>query len=33
MPSGSPGMEGGAVEHYEIVAFERNGKTKVYARR
>ncbi len=33
MPSGSPGMEGGRVDHYDIVAFDREGKTKVYAKR
>jgi hypothetical protein len=32
MPSGSPGMEGGK-EPYEVVAFDRTGKTTVYARR
>ncbi len=33
MPSGSPGMEGGAVEHYDVIAFTREGKTRVYASR
>lgn len=33
MPMGSPGMEGGTPEHYDVVAFERSGKTRVYARR
>jgi len=33
MPMGSPGMEGGRVDKYDIIAFERNGKTRVYAKR
>ena len=33
MPMGSPGMEGGRNESYEVIAFERNGKTRVYAKR
>jgi hypothetical protein len=33
MVVGSPGMEGGKAEHYNVVAFERNGKTRVYASR
>lgn len=33
MPNGSPGMEGGRVDHYDIVAFERNGTSQVYAKR
>lgn len=33
MPSGSPGMEGGRVDHYDIIAFDRDGKTKAYAKR
>lgn len=33
MPTGSPGMEGAKSEHYSVVAFERNGKTRVYAAR
>jgi hypothetical protein len=33
MPSGSPGMEGGRKDSYDVIAFERNGKTRVYARR
>ena len=33
MPQGSPGMEGGAVEKYDIVAFDKAGKTRVFARR
>jgi hypothetical protein len=33
MPMGSPGMEGGRNESYEVIAFERDGKTRVYAKR
>lgn len=33
MPTGSPGMEGGRAEHYNVVAFQRNGTTSVYAKR
>jgi hypothetical protein len=33
MPVGSPGMEGGTPERYDIIAFDRNGKTSVYASR
>lgn len=33
MVTGSPGMEGGRAEHYNIVAFDRSGKTSVYAKR
>jgi hypothetical protein len=33
MPQGSPGMESGVVDKYEIVAFDKAGKTRVYARR
>ena len=33
MPSGSPGMEGGRVDKYDIIAFTREGKTRVYAKR
>ena len=33
MPLGSPGMEqGGGIEHYEVMAFRRNGHTFVYER-
>lgn len=33
MPIGSPGMEapGRPVQRYDVVAFERNGNTKVYS--
>src|SRR5919202_4232644 len=27
MPVGSPGMEGGPSEHYDVIAFERSGRT------
>jgi hypothetical protein len=33
MPAGSPGMEGGRVDKYDIIAFSANGKTRVYAKR
>lgn len=34
MPAGSPGMEmGSRVDKYDIIAFDRDGKTKVYAKR
>jgi hypothetical protein len=33
MPIGSPGMEGGVPERYDVIAFERTGVTRVYARR
>jgi len=33
MVTGSPGMEGGQAEHYNVVAFERGGQTRVYAKR
>jgi hypothetical protein len=33
MPSGSPGMEGGQVDHYEVIEFDRDGKSRVYAKR
>lgn len=32
MPMGSPGMEGGAVERYSVIAFNKTGSTKVFAR-
>ena len=32
MPMGSPGMEGGISEPYEVVAFSVDGNRKVYAR-
>jgi hypothetical protein len=33
MPAGSPGMEGGKVDHYDIIEFDRNGKQRVFAKR
>lgn len=33
MVTGSPGMEGGTAEKYDILAFDKAGKTKVYAHR
>jgi hypothetical protein len=33
MPMGSPGMEGSPKERYNVVAFERDGKTRVYTKR
>ncbi len=32
MPAGSPGMEGPRSEPYEVLAFERGGAVRVYAR-
>jgi hypothetical protein len=32
MPAGSPGMEGPTKEHYDVLTFENNGRTTVYAR-
>jgi hypothetical protein len=31
MPSGSPGMEGSSPRRYEVLAFDAQGKTTVYA--
>ena len=33
MPSGSPGMDGPTKDKYDVVLFERSGKTRVYASR
>lgn len=33
MPAGSPGMEGAMKEKYEVLTFDRAGKTTVYAQR
>jgi hypothetical protein len=33
MPMGSPGMEGAYKEPYEVLTFDRDGTTEVYARR
>lgn len=31
MPAGSPGMEGPPPVHYQVIAFQRSGKTSVFA--
>lgn len=31
MPSGSPGMEGPIKQRYDVLAFDRNGRTTVFA--
>ena len=33
MPMGSPGMEGPRKDPYNVIAFERNGRTSVFAKR
>jgi hypothetical protein len=34
MPKGSPGMEmGGTADHYNVLAFNRDGTSRVYAKR
>ena len=33
MPVGSPGMEGGKPEPYQVLTFDKNGRTSVYAKR
>lgn len=33
MPQGSPGMETGTVDRYDVIAFDKAGRTKVFARR
>jgi hypothetical protein len=33
MPAGSPGMEAARNDKYEVMSFDKTGKTKVYARR
>ena len=33
MVQGSPGMESGTAEKYDVVSFDKTGKTKVYAQR
>jgi hypothetical protein len=33
MPAGSPGMESPRPESYDVVAFDANGKTSVFAKR
>ena len=31
MPMGSPGMEGATKQHYQVFAFDRTGKARVFA--
>jgi hypothetical protein len=31
MPMGSPGMDGGMKQHYQVLSFDKGGKTKVFA--
>ena len=31
MPMGSPGMEGPGQQHYQVLSFDKSGKTKVFA--
>jgi hypothetical protein len=31
MPMGSPGMEGPQKQHYQVLSFDKNGKTRVFA--
>jgi hypothetical protein len=31
MPMGSPGMEGGQAQHYQVLTFDKSGKTTVFA--
>ena len=31
MPAGSPGMEGGATRRYDVLSFDKQGNTSVYA--
>jgi hypothetical protein len=33
MPVGSPGMEGSSKQPYHVIAFERDGRTRVYMKR
>ena len=33
MPVGSPGMEGPNPQPYEVLTFDKDGKTSVYAKR
>jgi hypothetical protein len=33
MPIGSPGMEGGKPQPYEVLTFAKDGRTSVYAKR
>jgi hypothetical protein len=31
MPMGSPGMEGATSQHYQVIAFDKSGKSRVFA--
>jgi hypothetical protein len=31
MVTGSPGMEGPTKQHYQVLSFDKNGKTKIFA--
>jgi hypothetical protein len=31
MPMGSPGMDGPRTQHYQVLAFDKNGKTTVFS--
>lgn len=31
MPMGSPGMEGPRTQHYQVLSFDKTGKTKIFA--
>ncbi len=33
MPIGSPGMPGSPVQHYDVMAWDKTGKTSVYAKK
>jgi len=33
MVTGSPGMEGGTPQHYDVIAFTKDGRTSVYEKR
>jgi len=33
MPTGAPGMEGSPAQHYDVIAWDKSGKTTVYARK
>jgi len=33
MPVGSPGMDGSPAQHYDVIAWDKTGKTTVYAKK
>jgi len=33
MPAGSPGMDGAPAQHYDVIAWDKSGKTTVYAKK